>query len=75
MTISRVKLDAINGAVHNYAWSIGTVLKGNERDVIVDLLTDLRHWCDRQGLEFAEIRASSEGHYHYEVHQNDTTRV
>jgi len=39
---------------------------------IVDLLADIRHWCDLHGQEFAELDSRAYGHYTTEVVQART---
>jgi hypothetical protein len=38
-----------------------------ECDALADLLTDLRHWCDRHGVDYAEQDARAEFHYEAET--------
>jgi len=40
-------------------------------EIITDLLTDLRHLCDRLGWSYADADDSAHGHYLAEIGQRD----
>ena len=37
------------------------------REALVDLLTDLRHWCGREGVNFPDAYAQSLSHFNEEI--------
>ncbi len=46
-------------------WLVIDGYAGNEdlEDVVVDILTDLRHLCDAEGLDFAQHDRTAYQHY------------
>ena len=44
-------------------------------DVVTDFLVDLRHWCDRNKIDFAECVRVSDTHYSAEIDPDDDIDV
>ena len=44
-----------------------SIVRTDPEDALGDLLCDLRHWCDREGVDFDAVVASSGRMYRTEV--------
>ena len=42
---------------------------GNERETLIDLIADIRHWCDEHGENFAKLDCTAFQHYAAERNQ------
>lgn len=54
-------------AVRLYADRTGITFEGDEETAIADLLADLRHLCNRDGLRFEELVERSQSYYSEEI--------
>lgn len=45
----------------------GEILRGSEQEAVVDLLADLRHYCDGMGLSFYLCDQTAAGHFEAET--------
>lgn len=53
------------------AFAGATRMEGEDRETQVhDLLTDLRHLCDRWGLKFEKLNDKAEFHYEAEIFED-----
>lgn len=43
------------------------VFRENPQSTLIDLLCDLHHWADRNGIDFAVARSSADSHYNKET--------
>ncbi len=41
--------------------------EGAESDFVIDLLTNIRHFCDAEGVCFQDANAAASAHYHNEA--------
>ena len=55
-----VRASAAGFALKSHAWAKGD---GTEDASLIDLLTDLRHYCDAHGLGFADADRLAHQHY------------
>jgi len=44
---------------------------GSKREGLIDLLADARHWCDRQGEDFAQLDRMAHQHYLAELNSTE----
>ena len=59
------RCEAARFALATHRWSKGETIDEDATSVI-DLLTDLRHYCDAVGLDYGDLNRVACGHYHAE---------
>ncbi len=64
------RCEAARFAMTSYHWSKGETMEESATSII-DLLADLRHFCDAENLDFADLDRVAGTHYHAERSGND----
>jgi hypothetical protein len=63
MQLNRNRAFRVNQLLRDY----GT--DNTDKGCLTDLLTDVRHWCDRHGHSYAELDRLAYQHYLAELHE------
>lgn len=64
------RCEAARFALASHSWSKGETMEESATSII-DLLADLRHFCDAEILDFADLDRVAGTHYHAERSGND----
>lgn len=54
-------------AYRKHIRTLGAKLKVDKADIVSDFLTDMRHWCDRNGVSFQVELKRANRHYQVET--------
>ena len=59
------RANAARFALHSFQWAKGEAITGDDAAVI-DLLTDIRHYCEASGFSFADLDRLAAMHFEEE---------
>lgn len=63
---NRTYIEAARSALARAAWTRGQAPAYDE-EAVIDLLTDLRHWCRTAGIDFSHCDHFAWAHHHAEI--------
>ena len=53
-------------ALSSSLWARGEAPRPIDEGIVIDLLADLRHFCDRTGIDYSQCQRRAEGHFELE---------